>query len=246
MTLPNDAPLQKIRFYVTAPYSCGYLEGRLAQSLIAAPHHLIDAGAYDGLIQLGFRRSGKFAYRPHCESCNACVPVRVLVDEFSASRSQRRALRQHATLSTAVVPLAFSEEHFALYQAYQIARHEGQQEPDATEQYRNFLIQSNVDSMLVEFRLDGVLKMVSLVDVVSDGISAVYTFYDAADKQCSYGTYNILWLVDWARQLELKYLYLGYWIAESRKMAYKQNFAPLEMLIEGEWLRQRPNPSMNE
>ncbi|MEY3747012.1 MAG: hypothetical protein RL194_471, partial [Pseudomonadota bacterium] len=99
MTLPNDAPLQKIQFYVTAPYSCGYLEGKLAQSLIAAPHHLIDANVYNGLIRLGFRRSGKFAYRPHCESCNACVPVRVLVNEFSTSRSQRRARQQHAALS---------------------------------------------------------------------------------------------------------------------------------------------------
>lgn len=237
MTLPNDAPLQKIQFYVTAPYSCGYLEGKLAQSLIAAPHHLIDAGAYNGLIQLGFRRSGKFAYRPHCESCNACVPVRVLVDEFSASRSQRRARQQHANLSAAIVPLAFSEEHFALYQAYQIARHEGQQEPDSVEQYRNFLVQSNVDSMLVEFRLNGELMMVSLVDIVHDGISAVYTFYNTTDRHCSYGTYNILWLIDWAGQLGLKHLYLGYWIEQSRKMAYKQNFLPQEALIDGEWLR---------
>jgi leucyl-tRNA---protein transferase len=242
MTLPNDAPLQKIQFYVTAPYSCGYLEGKLAQSLIAAPHHLIDAGAYNGLIQLGFRRSGKFAYRPHCESCSACLPVRVLVDEFSPSRSQRRARQQHANLSAAIVPLAFSEEHFALYQAYQIARHEGQQEPDSVEQYRNFLVQSNVDSMLVEFRLNGELMMVSLVDIVHDGISAVYTFYNTTDRHCSYGTYNILWLIDWAGQLGLKHLYLGYWIEQSRKMAYKQNFLPQEALIDGEWLRlNKPN-----
>jgi arginine-tRNA-protein transferase len=242
MTLPNDAPLQKIQFYVTAPYSCGYLEGKLAQSLIAAPHHLIDAGAYNGLIQLGFRRSGKFAYRPHCESCSACVPVRVLVDEFSASRSQRRARQQHANLSAAIVPLAFSEEHFALYQAYQIARHEGQQEPDSVEQYRNFLVQSNVDSKLIEFRLNGELMMVSLVDIVHDGISAVYTFYNTTDRHCSYGTYNILWLIDWAGQLGLKHLYLGYWIEQSRKMAYKQNFLPQEALIDCEWLRlNKPN-----
>lgn len=241
MTLPNDAPLQKIQFYVTTPYSCGYLEDRLAQSLIAAPHHLIDANVYNGLIRLGFRRSGKFAYRPHCESCNACVPVRVLVDEFSASRSQRRARQQHANLSAAIVPLAFSEEHFSLYQAYQIARHEGRQEPDAIDQYRNFLVQSNVNSMLVEFRLEGVLKMVSLIDIVLDGISAVYTFYDATNKQSSFGTYNILWLIDLARQRGLPHLYLGYWIAESRKMAYKQKFMPQEALIEGEWLRHQLN-----
>jgi arginyl-tRNA--protein-N-Asp/Glu arginylyltransferase len=236
MTLPNDAALQKIQFYVTAPYSCGYIHGRLAQSLIAAPHHLIDARTYSGLIQLGFRRSGKFAYRPHCESCSACIPVRIPVDYFKSSRNQRRAEKQHKNLSATVMPVSYSEEHFKLYQAYQIARHnEGNAEQDTIEQYRNFLVQSNVETMLIEFRLDGVLKIVSVVDIVTDGISAVYTFYDAADAYCSYGTYSILWLVDWTRQQGKSYLYLGYWISESRKMAYKQNFAPLEALKDGEW-----------
>ncbi|PKO53409.1 MAG: arginyltransferase [Betaproteobacteria bacterium HGW-Betaproteobacteria-2] len=236
MTLPNDAALQKIQFYVTAPYSCGYIHGRLAQSLIAAPHHLIDARTYSGLIQLGFRRSGKFAYRPHCENCSACIPVRIPVAEFTASRNQRRAEKQHRNLSATIMPVGYSEEHFKLYQAYQLARHsEDNAEQDTVEQYRNFLVQSNVETMLVEFRLDGMLKMVSVVDIVTDGISAVYTFYDAADTNSSYGTYSILWLVNWALQLEKPYLYLGYWISESRKMAYKQNFAPLEALKDGEW-----------
>lgn len=236
MTLPNDAPLQKIQFYVTTPYGCGYLQDRLAQSLIATPHHLIDAQAYSGLIQLGFRRSGKFAYRPHCENCEACIPVRIPVAEFTPSRSQRRAGRLHQNLTTSIIPLGYSEEHFKLYQAYQLARHsEGNGEQDTAEQYRNFLVQSNVESMLVEFRLDGLLKMVSVVDIVCDGISAVYTFYDASDDSGSYGTFNILWLIDWTQRQGRKYLYLGYWIAESRKMAYKQNFAPLEALMNGEW-----------
>jgi arginine-tRNA-protein transferase len=96
--------------------------------------------------------------------------------------------------------------------------------------------------MLVEFRLNGELMMVSLVDIVHDGISAVYTFYNTTDRHCSYGTYNILWLIDWAGQLGLKHLYLGYWIEQSRKMAYKQNFLPQEALIDGEWLRlNKPN-----
>jgi len=236
MTLPNDAALQKIQFYVTAPYSCGYIHGRLAQSLIAAPHHLIDARTYSGLIQLGFRRSGKFAYRPHCENCSACIPVRIPVAKFTASRNQRRAKKQHRNLSATVIPVGYSEEHFKLYQAYQLARHsEDNTEQDTVEQYRNFLVQSNVETMLVEFRLNGILKMVSVVDLVADGISAVYTFYEASDANCSYGTYSILWLVNWAQQLGKPYLYLGYWISESRKMAYKQNFSPLEALKDGEW-----------
>lgn len=236
MTLPNDPPLQRIQFYVTTPYPCGYLEARQAQSLIAAPHHLIDSRVYSELIQLGFRRSGKFAYRPHCENCNACVPVRLPVQQFQSTRTQRRAWKHHAGLTTEVRDLHYSEEHFRLYRAYQRARHTGGgMDADGAEQYRNFLAQSNVNTVLVEFREDGVLRMVSVVDCVRDGLSAVYTFYDCNIAGASYGTYSILWLIDWCRQLQLPHLYLGYWIAESRKMAYKQGFQPLEALLEGSW-----------
>ena len=237
MTLPTDPPLQKLQFYATTPYACGYLEGKLAQSLIATPHHLIDTDVYSNLIQLGFRRSGKFAYRPHCEHCNACVPVRLPVAEFQPNRSQRRAARQHQTLAATIVPLTFKQAHFELYAAYQIARHEGADQKESVEQYRNFLVQSNVESLMVEFRLDDVLKIVSVVDIVRDGVSAVYTFYDTSDKFVSYGTYNVLWLAEWCRSLQLPYLYLGYWIEKSPKMAYKQNFAPQEGLVDGEWIR---------
>lgn len=237
MTLPSDAPLQRIQFYATTSYTCGYLEGKLAQSLIAAPHHLIDANTYSGLIQLGFRRSGKFAYRPHCEHCSACIPVRIPVSQFKPSRSQRRAYKQHQHLAAKVLPLEFHEAHFQLYQRYQLARHaEGDKSPDSEEQYRNFLVQSNVDSMLIEFHEHDQLKMVSVVDLVRDGISAVYTFYDPDDTHCSYGTYNVLWQIEWANTLHLPYLYLGYWIQESPKMSYKTNFRPIETLIDGEWL----------
>lgn len=236
MTLPSEPPLQKLQFYATTPYPCGYLEGKLAQSLIAAPHHLIDAHTYSALIQLGFRRSGKFAYRPHCEHCNACVPVRLPVTKFQPTRSQRRAFKQHLSLQASILPLKFSEEHFSLYAAYQTARHNnGSELQETVEQYRNFLVQSNVESMMVEFRLDNALKMVSVIDIVDDGISAVYTFYETTDEATSYGTFNILWLVEWCLSLNLPYLYLGYWIADSRKMAYKQNFNPQQGLIDGEW-----------
>jgi arginyl-tRNA--protein-N-Asp/Glu arginylyltransferase len=235
VTLPSDPPLQRLQFYATTPYPCGYLEGKLAQSLIAAPHHLIDAEAYSGLIQLGFRRSGKFAYRPHCEHCNACIPVRIPVDSFAPSRSQRRAARQHRDLSVTVSELNYSEEHFSLYTAYQAARHHNGDDQETSEQYRNFLVQSNVESVMIEFRENGILKIVSVVDIVRDGISAVYTFYDASDRSNSYGTFNVLWLIEWCHELGLPYLYLGYWIEQSRKMSYKKNFLPQQGLIDGEW-----------
>lgn len=242
MTLPNDAPLQKLQFYVTTAYPCGYLPKKLAQSLIATPQNLVDGTVYSGLIQQGFRRSGKFAYRPHCEHCNACISVRLPVNEFQATRSQLRAFRKHADLQVCIVEANYHEEHFALYQAYQAQRHHqgpdhSAELKDEAAQYQQFLCQSNVESLMVEFRdPQHTLKMVSVIDVVLDGLSAVYTFYDANDK-ASYGTYSILWQIEWAKQLNLPYLYLGYWIADSQKMAYKQQFQPQEKLVDGEWIR---------
>jgi len=237
MTSPADSALHKIQFYVTAPYTCSYLSNQLAQSIIATPQHLVDGYQYSGLIQQGFRRSGKFVYRPHCENCNACIPVRLPVTDFQTSRSQKRAYKQHQHLEAIVSTLSFDEAYFALYKAYQIARHEGNAQEETAEQYRNFLVQSNVDSLFISFTLNGVLKIVSVVDIVEDGVSAVYTFYDTADTKASYGTYSIMWLIDWCKQLKLPYLYLGYWIKNSQKMAYKENFGPQEALIDGEWLK---------
>ena len=244
MSLPSDTPLHKLQFYVTTGYTCGYLPNRMAQSLIAAPQHLVDENVYSGLIQQGFRRSGKFSYRPHCENCQECVPVRVVLEKFSPNRSQKRAFKQHQNLTATILPVGFHEEHYALYASYQRARHSDDKTAEQTdsdsqendvEQYQSFLCQSNVESVLIEFREGDQLKMVSVIDIVRDGISAVYTFYDTSDNTTSYGTYNILWQALWAQTLDLPYLYLGYWIKDSRKMAYKQNYRPLEKLIDGEW-----------
>lgn len=250
MTLPNEAALQKLQFYATTPYPCGYLEDKQAQSLIAAPYHLINTSVYSDLVSLGFRRSGKFTYRPHCEGCMACLPVRVPAEHFVASRTQKRTQKRYKNiLSTHLMPLAFYPEHFSLYLAYQSSRHPeslpdgaGGQYPEtqakqdqALDQYKNFLTQSNVESWMVEFREGSTLKMVSVVDMLADGISAVYTFYDTSDPRQSYGTYSILQLIDWCQRLQLPYLYLGYWIRQSHKMAYKQRFQPQEILHQGLW-----------
>jgi len=244
MSLPSDTPLQKLQFYVTTGYTCGYLPNKMAQSLIAAPQHLVDAKVYSGLIQQGFRRSGKFSYRPHCENCQECIPVRIILDQFSPNRSQKRAFKQHNNLTTAILPVGFHEEHYDLYVSYQRARHSEEKIQDETapqendvEQYQSFLCQSNVESVMVEFRENEQLKMVSVIDIVRDGISAVYTFYETKNTATSYGTYNVLWQTLWAKELGLPYLYLGYWIRDSKKMAYKQNYQPLEKLIDGEWIK---------
>ncbi len=242
MTLPNDPPLQKLQFYATTLYACGYLPNRAAQSLIATPQHLINAKTYSGLIQLGFRRSGKFVYRPHCENCKACIPVRLPVKDFTPSRSQQRAFKRHQSLEVSIHKLEYKDEHFQLYAAYQAIRHPSK-DTETANQFRDFLVQSNVKSYAIEFRSNSELKIVSMIDVVENGISAVYTFYDAAiktpaDKANSYGTYSILWLIEWCKTLKLPYLFLGYWIQGSQKMNYKQHYQPQEALMNNEWVLQ--------
>lgn len=239
----DERVVTKVNFYVTTGYACGYKSNKMAQSLIATPDHFVDHNIYSQLIDQGFRRSGHHVYRPHCESCQACIPVRVPVRTFKISRSQKRAFKLHHNLTANILPLGFHQEHFDLYSAYQAARHsesvideQGDDPNNQITQYKNFICQSHIDSVLVEFREGDALKMVSVIDLVDDGISAVYTFYDTSNPKASYGTYNIVWQIYWAIARQLDYVYLGYWIEENAKMAYKNNFKPIEKRINEHWV----------
>jgi arginyl-tRNA--protein-N-Asp/Glu arginylyltransferase len=236
MSIIEKKALQEIQFYVTTKYSCGYINGQDAQSIVATPYKNINNTNFGSLINKGFRRSGQYIYKPNCKDCSACIPIRLLVSNFNASRSQKRVKKYLDKFSVKLLPLTFNEEHYNLYVSYQNKRHPNniESENDATD-YNDFLIKSHVMSKLVEFRLNNQLKMVTIIDIVDDGISAVYTFYDCSDQKLSLGTMSILWLLEFCKKENLSFLYLGYWINENQKMKYKTNFKPYELMIEGVW-----------
>jgi arginine-tRNA-protein transferase len=197
---------------------------------------------YGELVNAGFRRSGLYTYRPYCDECNACTATRIPVKHFSPNRSQKRSWKKHAGLDVRVLNLGYQEEHYQLYQRYQHERHAGGDiDQDDQDQYMQFLLQSRVNSRIVEFR-DGLndshlgrLRMVSMIDILDQGISSVYTFFDTSNASASYGSFSILWQIQQALELHLPYLYLGYYIEQSKKMSYKAKFQPIEGLIDDHW-----------
>ena len=242
MTQLKELPLTELQFYATAPYPCSYLPGKTARSQVATPSHLIHADLYGELVNAGFRRSGLYTYRPYCDECNACTATRIPVKHFAANRSQKRSWKKHAGLDVRVLNLGYQEEHFQLYQHYQNERHAGgDMDQDDQNQYMQFLLQSRVNSRIIEFRDGpndtdpGHLRMVSMIDILDQGISSVYTFFDTSNTSASYGSFSILWQIQQALELDLPYLYLGYYIQNSEKMSYKAKFQPIEGLVNDHW-----------
>lgn len=236
MDLNNKPSFEKIQFYTTTKYSCSYIDKMDAQSLVATPYKSIKQSVFHDLIEKGFRRSGQYIYKPNCESCTACIPIRLVANKFLPSKTQKRIIKKHSYLRTKEAPLVFKQNHFELYRKYQNARHKVKnEEQNDLDDYNDFLIKSNVQSKLMEFWDGDSLKIVSIIDLVNDGISAVYTFFDPDDRKVSFGTYAVTWLINWCKTQQLKYIYLGYWIGDCDKMKYKTNFKPYELYIGGYW-----------
>ena len=239
---PDNARHSKLgpfhQFFATAAVACPYIPGRAERKLIVELTGRGAAAVYDDLSRAGFRRSHRFAYRPACRQCAACVPVRIAVERFVHSRSTRRVRNTNRPLAARLLAPRATLEQFRLFTAYQCSRHRDSDMAAMNyAEYRSMVEDSAVRTALVEFRdPDGVLVAVALVDRLDDGFSAVYTFYDPARDKQSLGTWSILWLVEECRRQGMAFVYLGYWIGESPKMAYKARFPALERLSDGAWL----------
>jgi leucyl-tRNA---protein transferase len=229
------APLHQ--FFATSPVTCPYLPDRAERKLIIELGGAEGADFYGELSRAGFRRSHRFAYRPACRVCTACVPVRIAVARFRHTRSTRRVRNANRDLGGTLTAARTTPEQFRIFSAYQRARHGDSEMATMTfADYRGMIEDSPVETRIAEFRdLAGALVAASLIDLLDDGISAVYSFYDPDQPKRSLGTWSILWLVEDCRRHDRPYVYLGYWIADSPKMAYKARFPALEQLTAEGW-----------
>jgi len=229
--------LARLKFYATQPHPCSYLSEEQATTLFLDPSQPMDASTYAELSELGFRRSGDHLYRPHCQRCSACVPARVPTAPFAPNRQQRKILKRNDSIQVRGVRPLFSEEYYQLYARYIEQRHaDGDMYPPNREQFSTFLVRDLPFSCFYEFRDQGRLLAIAVTDVLPNGLSAVYTFYDPDEEQRSLGRFAILWQINEARRLGLQAVYLGYWIKNCRKMNYKTQYRPIELFVNQRWV----------
>ncbi|HTR17977.1 MAG TPA: arginyltransferase [Acetobacteraceae bacterium] len=224
-------------FYTTAPLPCPYVPGRTERKVVTEISGPDAEALHDRLSRAGFRRSHNIAYAPVCPSCSACVPIRIPVETFQMERGMRRILRANAGVEGFEVPARATAEQFHLFQRYQQARHgEGDMATMSFYDYRAMVEDTPIETFMVEFREpDDRLIGACLADRLGDGLSAVYSFFAPELNRRSLGSLAILWLIERARKQSLPYVYLGYWVPESRKMSYKARFRPSEILAGGAW-----------
>lgn len=232
-------PIQDTRFFfATSPLACPYLEGKMERRVVAELVGRDAAALHDALTHAGFRRSHAIVYAPACTGCDACIPVRIVARDFRPNRTQARIWRSGtATHEIEERPPIATREQFALFVHYQQSRHaEGDMARMDFEDYRSLIEDTPVDTVMIEVRAaDGALVGACLADRVGDGLSAVYSFFEPERYRDSLGTLMILWLVERARAMGKPYVYLGFWIAECRKMSYKSNFRPIEVRSAQGW-----------
>jgi arginine-tRNA-protein transferase len=225
-----------VRLFQTLPHPCGYFAERSAQNIVIDPSAPQLPQIYDLAVQRGYRRAGGHVYHPQCAGCRACVACRVPVDRFQPDRSQRRCLARNADLDVRIVAAGYSEEYFALYRRYLVARHpDGGMDDARPEDFMRFLYTAWSPTRFIEFRDSGRLVAIAVTDFCAAGLSAVYTFFDPEQDARGLGTFAILSQLRLAQEHALPFLYLGFWIDGHPKMHYKTRYRPLEILRDGAW-----------
>ena len=231
----------KLGFYMTPEHECNYLPGKSAKTVFADPEFPMNENIYTALARYGFRRSGKHIYKPQCHQCNACIAIRLPVNNFIRNRNQKRNWAQNKDLKITKMAAEFNDEYFNLYQRYLAARHpEGGMDSPDPENFINFLMTNWVTTVFYEFRNMDKLLAVAVVDELTEGLSAVYTFFDPNESHRSLGRYAVLAEIEVAQNQGLDWLYLGYWIADCKKMQYKDEYQPLEYFYQEKWHENPP------
>ena len=229
--------MMSIPLFLSQEHSCSYLEGERAQSVFVHPSCPVTTAIYGQLIEQGFRRSGDEIYAPHCPHCSACIPVRLPVEKFKPGSSQKRCLSRNIDTQVVVKPAVFEQAHYELYLRYQAIRHgEGAMADFSPDDYLDFLGSSWCDTQFVEFSINNELAAVAVVDQFEQAWSAVYTFFDPKFASASLGVYAVLWQIEQAHRQQKEFLYLGFWIKACKKMAYKSDYQPIQLLIDNQWV----------
>jgi leucyl-tRNA---protein transferase len=233
----NDELASK-QYFLTPPHPCSYLENRTARTLFLDPRETVNRQLYGDLTRAGFRRSGSNLYRPYCDGCKACVPVRVPVADFQWSRRFRRAQSVNSDVVVTVREPIFSDRYYDLYARYIRARHaDGDMHPPNVDQFRSFMLNSWGNSAFLVLEERDQLLAVAVTDTLRDGFSAIYTFFEPTLSKRSLGVFAILAQIEHCMRNAMAYLYLGYWVRDSAKMAYKIDYRPIELLVRDRWVR---------
>lgn len=225
-----------IPLFLTDQSPCSYLDKKNSQSAFVHPSFSLNTEIYSQLIDQGYRRSGSEVYTPHCPSCSECIPTRLAVEQFIATKNQKRCIKKNQQTTVIVKPAKFEQTHYEMYLRYQQHKHEGGGMADSSkEDYINFLASSWCNTLFVEFSINNELAAVAVVDLLDNALSAVYTFFDPKFSKYSLGNYAVLWQVKHAKELKLEFIYLGFWIKECSKMSYKTQYNPLEGFLSNQW-----------
>lgn len=232
-------PPSELQYFITPAHDCSYIENKPSRMVFLDPKQKIDVVTLSDLSRSGFRRSGDFIYKPECHHCRQCLSCRIPVQDFKMNSQQKKAWKRNQDLTTKIIPIKeFTTQHYELYEKYIHLRHfDGDMYPPSEEQFEKFLIENVIDGFFLELWKDDTLISVSACDVLDDGLSAVYTFFEPNEQKRSLGVFAILKQIEYIKSKQLGYVYLGYWVPHAKKMRYKSQYLPFEVLVDSRWQR---------